>query len=43
MSDIEPFSTQALADIAAADTPEALEALRVGRLGGRDVGEGLRR
>ena len=33
MSDIEPFSTQALADIAAADTPEALEALRVGLLG----------
>ncbi len=33
MSDIEPFATQALADIAAADTPEALEALRVGLLG----------
>ena len=33
MSDIEPLSTQALADIAAADRPEALEALRVGLLG----------
>ncbi len=33
MSDIESLSTQALADIAAADTPDALEALRVGLLG----------
>ena len=33
MSDIESLSTQALADIAAASTPDALEALRVGLLG----------
>ncbi len=33
MSDIESLSTQALADIAGANTPEALEALRVGLLG----------
>ncbi|MCD9005156.1 phenylalanine--tRNA ligase subunit alpha [Luteimonas sp. XNQY3] len=33
MSDIESLSTQALADIDAASTPEALEALRVGLLG----------
>jgi phenylalanyl-tRNA synthetase alpha chain len=33
MSDIEPLSTQALADIAAAQSPEALEALRVALLG----------
>ena len=33
MSDIEPLSTQALSDIAAADTPDALEALRVALLG----------
>ena len=33
MSDIEPLSTQALGDIAAADTPDALEALRVALLG----------
>jgi phenylalanyl-tRNA synthetase alpha chain len=33
MSDIESLSTQALAGIAAAETPEALEALRVGLLG----------
>jgi len=33
MSDIESLSTQALADIAGASTPEALEALRVGLLG----------
>ena len=33
MSDIEQLSTQALADIAAADTPDALEALRVALLG----------
>ncbi|MBN8715750.1 MAG: phenylalanine--tRNA ligase subunit alpha [Xanthomonadales bacterium] len=33
MSEIESLSTQALADIAAADTPDALEALRVGLLG----------
>ena len=33
MSDIEQFSAQALADIAAADTPDALEALRVALLG----------
>jgi phenylalanyl-tRNA synthetase alpha chain len=33
MSDIESLSTQALADIAAADTSDALEALRVGLLG----------
>lgn len=33
MSDIESLSTQALADIAAAATPDALEALRVGLLG----------
>ena len=33
MSDIESLSSQALADIAAASTPEALEALRVGLLG----------
>ena len=33
MSDIESLSTQALADIAAATAPEALEALRVGLLG----------
>ena len=33
MSDIESLSTQALADIAAAETPDALEALRVGLLG----------
>ncbi len=33
MSDIEPLSTQALSDIAAAETPDALEALRVALLG----------
>lgn len=33
MSDIESLSTQALADIAAAGSPEALEALRVALLG----------
>lgn len=33
MSDIEQLSAQALADIAAADTPDALEALRVALLG----------
>ncbi|QIL20216.1 phenylalanine--tRNA ligase subunit alpha [Thermomonas sp. HDW16] len=33
MSDIDSLSTQALADIAAAATPDALEALRVGLLG----------
>ena len=33
MSDIESLSAQALADIAAAATPDALEALRVGLLG----------
>lgn len=33
MSDIESLSTQALADIAAATTPDALEALRVALLG----------
>ena len=33
MSDIESLSTRALADIAAASTPDALEALRVGLLG----------
>ena len=33
MSDIESLSTRALADITAADTPDALEALRVGLLG----------
>ena len=33
MSDIEQLSTQALADIAAAGTPDALEALRVALLG----------
>jgi phenylalanyl-tRNA synthetase alpha chain len=33
MSDIEQLSTQALADIAAADSPDALEALRVALLG----------
>ena len=33
MSDIESLSTQALADIASASTPDALEALRVGLLG----------
>jgi len=33
MSDIESLSTQALGDIAAASTPDALEALRVGLLG----------
>jgi len=33
MSDIESLSTQALADIAATETPDALEALRVGLLG----------
>lgn len=33
MSDIEPLSTQALADIAAAQSPDALEALRVALLG----------
>ncbi len=33
MSDIESLSTQALADIAAATAPDALEALRVGLLG----------
>ena len=33
MSDIESLSTQALAEIAAADAPDALEALRVGLLG----------
>jgi phenylalanyl-tRNA synthetase alpha chain len=33
MSDIEQFSAQALADIAAADTPDALETLRVSLLG----------
>ncbi|MBN8211621.1 MAG: phenylalanine--tRNA ligase subunit alpha [Xanthomonadales bacterium] len=33
MSDIEQFSAQALADIVAADTPDALEALRVALLG----------
>lgn len=33
MSDIQHIATQALADIAAADTPDALEALRVGLLG----------
>lgn len=33
MSDIEQLSAQALADIAAADTPDALEALRVSLLG----------
>jgi len=33
MSDIESLSTQALADIAGASTPDALEALRVGLLG----------
>src|SRR6478609_1725210 len=33
MSEIESLSTRALADIAAASTPDALEALRVGLLG----------
>jgi len=33
MSDIESLSTQALADITSASTPDALEALRVGLLG----------
>lgn len=33
MSEIESLSTQALAEIAAAATPDALEALRVGLLG----------
>ena len=33
MSDIESLSTRALADVAAAATPDALEALRVGLLG----------
>ncbi len=33
MSDIESLATQALGDIAAASTPDALEALRVGLLG----------
>ncbi|MEG2941723.1 MAG: phenylalanine--tRNA ligase subunit alpha [Thermomonas sp.] len=33
MSDIESLSTQSLADITAASTPDALEALRVGLLG----------
>ena len=33
MSDIEPLSTQALADIAAAPSPDALETLRVALLG----------
>ena len=33
MSDIEQLSTQALADIAAADSPEAQETLRVALLG----------
>ena len=33
MSDIESLSTQALSDIASAQTPDALEALRVGLLG----------
>ena len=33
MSEIESLTTQALADIAAATTPDALEALRVGLLG----------
>lgn len=33
MSDIEQFSARALADIVAADTPDALEALRVALLG----------
>ena len=33
MSDIESLSTQALADIAAAQTPDALEHLRVALLG----------
>ena len=33
MSDIQQIANQALADIAAADTPDALEALRVGLLG----------
>lgn len=33
MSDIEQFSAQVLADIAAVDTPDALEALRVSLLG----------
>jgi phenylalanyl-tRNA synthetase alpha chain len=33
MSDIEPLSTQALADIAAVQSPDALEALRVALLG----------
>jgi phenylalanyl-tRNA synthetase alpha chain len=33
MSDIEQFSAQALADIVAAETPDALEALRVALLG----------
>ena len=33
MSDIESLSAQALADIAAASTPDAIEALRVALLG----------
>src|SRR5688500_13479623 len=33
MSDIESLSTQALADIAAAQSPDALESLRVALLG----------
>ncbi len=33
MSDIDALSTQALADIAAADTPDAIEALRIALLG----------
>ena len=33
MSDLEHLSTRALADIAAADTPDALEALRVALFG----------
>ena len=33
MSDIESLSTQALADIGAASTPDALEALRIALLG----------
>src|SRR5690349_20374635 len=33
MSDIESLTAKALADIAAADTPDALEALRVALLG----------
>ena len=40
MSEIETLTTRALADIAAADSPAAIEALRVGLVGNIDDSRG---